>query len=133
MNDGGEFGKNFLEIYATELELKAEHDGTHSTFLDLDISIDKGKLFFKMFDKRGNFMLHIARMPSITSNILSIIFYSSRSSNLLYKDFLSMAKSLLDRMINQGVSKYMLLKQIKKAFNRKSKSIHNIKLWIQIL
>ena len=41
--DGGEFGKAFLEIYQTEVELKVEHNGTHATFLDLDIPVDKGK------------------------------------------------------------------------------------------
>ena len=64
-------------------------------------------------------------MPSITSNIPSIIFYSSTLSEfvriawstLLIKDFFSVAKNILDRMINQGGSKHMPLKQIKKTFN----------------
>ena len=38
-------------------------------------------------------------------------------STLLLEDFLPVAKNLLDR-ISQGDSKHMLLKQIKKAFNR---------------
>ena len=37
LNDGGEFGKAFLEIYPTELELKVEHNGSHAPFLDLAI------------------------------------------------------------------------------------------------
>ena len=41
LNDGGEFGKDFLETYPTELELKVEHNGSHKTFLDLDMSISK--------------------------------------------------------------------------------------------
>ena len=39
-------------------------------------------------------------------------------STLLLKDFLTVAKDLLDRMINQGSSKYMLLKRMTKAFNK---------------
>ena len=35
LNDGGEFGKAFVEIYPTELELKEEHNCSHETFLDL--------------------------------------------------------------------------------------------------
>ena len=35
LNDGGEFDKAFLEIYPTDLELKVEHNGSHSIFLDL--------------------------------------------------------------------------------------------------
>ena len=39
-------------------------------------------------------------------------------STLLLEDFLSVALNLMDRMINQGRPKNMLLKHIKKAFNR---------------
>ena len=45
-------------------------------------------------------------------------------STLLLKDFLLVAKNLLDRMINQGGSKHMLLKQIKKVFNRHPGAFH---------
>ena len=45
-------------------------------------------------------------------------------STLLLKDFLLLAKHLLDRMINQGGSKHMLLKQIKKVFNRHPGAFH---------
>ena len=57
MNDGGEFGKAFLEIQPTELELKVEHNDNNATFLDLNISIDKGQVIYKMFDKRDTFIL----------------------------------------------------------------------------
>ena len=56
MNDGGEFGKAFLEIQPTELELKVEHNDNYATFLDLDISIDKGQVIYKMFDKHDTFI-----------------------------------------------------------------------------
>lgn len=60
------------------------------------------------------------RMPSVASNLPSIIFYSftmlefvrTAMLALLSNDFLPAAKTLLDRMINQGGSKHMLLKQI---------------------
>ena len=35
-----EFGKPFLKICPTELELKVEHQGNHACFLDLDIFVD---------------------------------------------------------------------------------------------
>ena len=47
LNDGCEFGKAFLEKYPTELELNVEHNGSHTTFLDLDIYIDREKFIFK--------------------------------------------------------------------------------------
>ena len=36
INDSGDFGKSFREIYPPELELKVENQGNHATFLDLD-------------------------------------------------------------------------------------------------
>ena len=62
LNDGGEFSKTFLQMYSTKLELKEGHNESHTTFLELEISIEKGKFIYKMFDKRGVF--HIDRMPS---------------------------------------------------------------------
>ena len=53
-------------------------------------------------------------------------------STLLLKDLLPEAKNLLDRMISQGGSKHILLKQINKPFNRHPKAFHQIlqvKLW----
>ena len=58
--------------------------------------------------------------------LLSIISYGLTKSEfvrinrsaLLLKDVLPVAKNILDRMLSQGGSKHMSLKQIKKAFNR---------------
>ena len=102
-----------------------EHKGSNATFLDLDISIDKGKFIYKMFDKRDAFKFHIARMLSIRSNIPKIIFYSSRMSESV--------KNLLDRMIKQGGSKYMLLKEIKRHTIDIHRLFKNVILWLQIL
>ena len=65
-----------------------EHNGSHATFLDLDISIDKGRFTCKMFHKRDTFNFHVVRMPS--SKIPFIIFYSSTMS-----EFVTVAKSTL--------------------------------------
>ena len=40
LNDGGEFGRVYKEIYPEELELKVEHSGSHASFLNLDININ---------------------------------------------------------------------------------------------
>lgn len=103
-----------------------EHDDTKATFVGFDISIDKGKFIYKMFYKRDTINFYIVRMPSIRNNIPYIIFYSSTmsefaaipKSTLLLKEFLLVAKNLLDWVINQADSKYLLLKQIKKTFYR---------------
>ena len=126
LNDGGEFGRLFQQIYPKELELKCEHSGEHATFLDLYITIIDGIFVFKLFDKRDNFPFFIVRMPDLSGNIPSHVFYGSvmseflriARSTLLYADFLPVASNLLNRMINQGGSKVKILQQISKAISR---------------
>ena len=126
LNDGGEFGRSYRSIYPSELELKCEHQGTHATFLDLDINILDGIFVYKLFDKRDGFPFFIVRMPDLSGNIPSHVFYGSIMSEflriarctLLYSDFLSSAISLFKRMINQGGSEEQILKQIRKAVTR---------------
>ena len=126
LNDGGEFGRSFREIYPDNLELKCEHQGSHATFLDLDITIKDGLFIHKLFDKRDNFPFFIVRMPDLSGNIPSYVFYGSvmseflriARSTLLYPDFLLVATNLYKRMLNQGGSEVKLLNQISKALNR---------------
>ena len=61
--------KDFVEIYPTDLELKVEDNGSHATFIDVVISINKGIFIYKMLDKKETFNFHIVRMSSVTSNI----------------------------------------------------------------
>ena len=96
LNDGGEFGRSYRDIYPPELELKCEHQGTHATFLDLDITIEDGTYVYKLFDKRDDFPFFIVRMPDLSGNIPSHVFYGSVMSEFLriarctlrYEDFL---------------------------------------------
>ena len=74
LDDGGEFGRSFREIYPSELELKCEHEGSHATFLDLDINIVDGKFVYKLFDKRNAFPFFIVRMPDYSGNIPAHVF-----------------------------------------------------------
>ena len=46
--------------------------------------MNKGKFIYKMFDKRGAFNFHFVRMPSVSSNIPSITFYSFTIQNITY-------------------------------------------------
>ena len=64
INYGGELGRSICEIYPKELNLKAEHQGDHATFLKLDIIIEggekggrggRGNFICKIFDKRDSF------------------------------------------------------------------------------
>ena len=84
INDGGEFGKHIAEIYPSELELKKENIGfDEATFLDLGISIKDRKFTYKLYDKRNDFGFSIVRMPFLTNNMPSRIFYSTYMSEFL--------------------------------------------------
>ena len=99
INDGGDFGNSFLNIYPPELELKVEHEGPHPIFLDLDISIAGNRFVYKLYDKRDSFNFFIVWMPQMCSNIPSAIFYGSVLSEflriarctLLFEDFIPKA------------------------------------------
>ena len=107
--------------------MKCEHQGTHATFLELDIRIVDDNIFdYKLFDKRDDFPFSIVRMPDLSGNIPSFIFYGSIMSEFLriarctrqVENFIPRAKSLCDRMVMQGGSKDGALKQVRKAILR---------------
>ena len=79
LNDCGEFGRSFHLIYPSDLHLKCEHNGTHATFLELDISIVDGLFIYKLYDKRDDFPFHIIRMPDKNENIPLHVFYGHKS------------------------------------------------------
>lgn len=121
INDGGEFGRVFKDIYPDELELKVEHEGNSASFLNLDIRIEGNQFVYKLYDKRDAFPFSIVRMPYLSSNIPKKIFYSAlvgeflriARATLYLSDFEPKAKDLVKRMINQGgdqkcVEKYLL-------------------------
>ena len=82
VNGGNEFSNLFKNIYFEELELELKHQGPHATFLDFDITIKDNVFIYKLFDKRDKFLLFIVRMPPLSSNIPSSIFYCSFYSEL---------------------------------------------------
>ena len=90
LNDGGEFGRSYRDIYPDELDLKLEHSGSYASFLNLDINIRNGLFVYKLFDKRDSFPFSIVRMPYMSSNIPDNIFYSA-----MVGEFLRIARSTL--------------------------------------
>ena len=84
LNDDGLFEKYHKEIYPVELELKKENlVNTKATFLDLDISIVNKQFKTKLYDKRDNFSFSIVRLPFLSSNMPSKMFYSSLGAEFL--------------------------------------------------
>ena len=108
------------------MELKLKHQEKNATFLDLDITIEDNLLAWKYFDKWDKFLFFIARMPYLSSNIPSSIFYGSIFSDFLQiawctlrlRDFVSEASQLYTKMITQLGNKASILRQIKSLFQR---------------
>ena len=126
INGSREFANTFPNIYPPSLELKLEHQGDHATFLDLDITIVDDIFVYKLFDKRDDFPFSIVRMPYLSSDIPSYIFYGTILSEflrisrctLLFEDFVSKTRALYYRMINQGGNKVKIKQQIRKVIQR---------------
>ena len=125
INDNGLFEQSYRSIYPDEIELKKENEGIHSaSFLDLDINIVNNKFDLKLFDKRDAFPFEIVRMPYLSNNMPSNIFYSTLSSELLRiarcttgkENFLKSSKSLITRMRNQGATYSRLQKCLKRLY-----------------
>lgn len=128
LNDSSQFKNSCQSIYPSDLQVKCEHQGQHATFLELDISVKEGLFIYKLFDKRDDFPFFIVRMPDLSGNIPDHVFYGSVMSeflriaraSLLYSDFITKAKELFRRMLNQSGNKHMLFLQLKKAFTNHS-------------
>lgn len=130
LNDGGLFERHHKNIYPEEMELKKENDGSmNASFLDLDLSIVNSQFSLKLFDKRDAFPFNIVRMPYISSNIPSTIFFSTITSELLRiaicstgkNDFVHTAQILMVRMIKQGASNRMrLTRSLRRLFGNHS-------------
>ena len=71
INDAGEFGKHFQDIYPEELELGKENSSNlEASFLDLDIKIKDGRFRVGLFDKRDGFPFTIVRISYQCSHML---------------------------------------------------------------
>ena len=126
LNDGGEFGRVYKDIYPSELELKVEHSGSQASFLNLDITIKEGLFVYKLFDKRDSFPFSIVRMPHISSNIPESIFYSAMigeflriaRSTLLFEDFVPKTRELIHRLNKQGAEQQTSIRHLRKIIQR---------------
>ena len=95
-----------LDMNPEDLVLNIENDGNHATFFNLDIDIENDRYVYKLYDKRNNLNFKITKMPYLSSNIPSRVFYSAVFSeclrimrcNMLYKDFILKIRELYSRM-----------------------------------
>ena len=85
VKDGNELLASFQNIYPKELkELKVEHQGNYALFLDFDIKLEHSIFLYKLVEKRDKFPFFFVRMPHMSSNIPSSIFYGSIFSKAIH-------------------------------------------------
>ena len=126
MCDDGEFERSYKEIYPIELEMKKEKGYSGASFLDLDIKIVNNQFTIKLFDKRDSFPFSIVRMPFLSSNMPSKIFYSSLAAEILrigrttttINDFCHSVSNIIVRMSRQGAKIMRIKNSLKKMFGR---------------
>ena len=105
-------------------------------FWNLIFKLLKICFLYELFDKRDEFPFSIVRMPDLSGNIPSFIFYGSIMSEFLriarctrlISDFLPRAQALVERMVSQGGNKSLVLKQIKKVVSRHPESFEKFTL-----
>ena len=84
--------------------------GEYRLFRDLEIKIVHKKFNIQHYDKRDDFAFFIVRMPHLTSNIPSEMFYSAFGTEMLQtarttsklKRFYKTSESSIPRMTKQG-------------------------------
>ena len=114
------------KIYPPELALNLEGSGDHLSYLDLDFTKVNRHVDVKLFDKRDAFPFSIVRLPFVSSNIPSNMFYSAITAEILrigricssQQNFLSSAKPVIARAVNQGANDSKLSKALKKIYGR---------------
>ena len=68
--DNNVFSRVLSDIYPVEMEIENTNISTSvSTYLDLQISVHRGKYNFKLFDKRKDFNFDVINYPFLPSNV----------------------------------------------------------------
>ena len=117
INDHGAFRNHYLRIYPCEMILKGTNISKATcTFLDLKISIFRGKFRHKSYDKRNDFNFEIANYPHLGGNVPYSASYGVYISqlvrlcdiNLEASSFAADVKEMTAKFANQGFDKYTL-------------------------
>ena len=83
-NDDAAFEQHYKLIYPPEMELKNTNiSPAKCTFLDLTISVYRGKFHYKSFDKRNSFGFEVVNFPNLKGNIPKIPSYGVYISQLV--------------------------------------------------
>ena len=117
----------FIQIYLPQVTWTKTWKSRRTwTFLDFDITTEVNLFVYKLSEKRNKFSFFAVRMPYLSSNILSAIFYGSKFSEILriasctviLTDVVPKACQLCARIRKQGGNKAGILRQTKKTLQR---------------
>ena len=120
LNDNGRFAIHHDKIYPREMVLNDTNiSRDKSTFLDLKISIYRGKFLYGSYDKRDDFKFHVVNFPNLKGNIPGKQSYGVYISqlvrfcdiNITYKGFLKDINKMNDTLIDQGYKRNLLKKK----------------------
>ena len=138
-NDDNTFRHHYSHIYPPEMQLENTNSSAAvCTFLDLRISVFRGKFRYKSYDKRRDFGFEICNYPNLSGNIPWRGAYGVFMSQLVRfcdinqnkNDFVKDIQTMTLKFINQGFDKKMLkevfLNFTTKYFYRWSKYGDNI-------
>ena len=121
-NDGGVFSEHFKHIYPSEMVLENTNISRDKcTFLDLTISIYKGKFTYRSYDKRNDFGFTIVNYPNLAGNIPTASSYGVFVSQLVrfcdinqsHKHFITDVRNMTAKFLKQGYDLITLRKKYK--------------------
>ena len=115
------------QIYTPELQFnKANTSDTEAPFLDLHLSISKGSVSFKIYDKRGDFDFDIVNSPFLDGDaprrpsngvyISQLIKFARVCSHV--DDFNTRNKCLTAKLLKQGYRYHKLRMAFSKFYRR---------------
>ena len=118
INDDSTFKEHYLLMYPPEMHLKNTNvSKAVCTFLDLRISLFRGKFLYRSYDKRDNFNFEICNYPNLRGNIPwkgSYGVYVSQlirfcDINLNVNDFVNNVKTMTWKFLQQGFLRQSLI------------------------
>ena len=115
--DSGSFESHLGDIYPNEMTLKCTNlSAATCTYLDLTVSVYKGRYNYRSYDKRKDFGFEVVNYPDLSGNIPFKPSYGVFTSQLVRfccinktaKYFSDDVKSLVKKFCNQGFNIYNL-------------------------
>ena len=127
-NDDGLLGTLLSSIYPPEMIINCTNVSPRKChYLDLSISIYRGKYSVSLYDKRKDFPFNVISYPFLDGNIPSALSYGVFNSQLVrfvnvnsnFKGFKRDVSDLVSKLVRQGFNLAALRKKFKKFYYSK--------------